>query len=855
MYDDAQEADRDELRKQREQRAKRYNIAAKSSGHLTPPQDYPSDEALYGDPVNYRYPADTTARARAAITRFNDSSNRTDGGYNNAEWAVIGRRIAKLASDKLDADYVYADGRVQRKEAEHHVVSVQGLHLSEAAKKTGRKWDVTVMGPTPETPLVAIQGREYVQSRNRRLYAIDGLRESVPLWDGVKVYDNHLTPDEFAQRAGMRSFLGEGVGVLTEPYFDEDTKSLRARLSVVDNAAAQKLLEAWNADVLKHIGLSVDTLPKMGRSIRYEGEEWPVLEGFERIFSVDVVSNPAAGGAFNRLLETRQTQSEEEQAMELTDEKLKDMVSKAVADALAAQQESQEAEEEDESEESGDDVEQEAEGAKDAGEGQGQEADPDPDTQPSVDAKALEHEVALLKCERMLDRRLEAAKLPDKLAQTVREAFEGRVFEKEELEKVVKRAKEAQAETDKSGEVKGAGADGIRSSFEGRHEAEVAFMEWMGGSAFRGLESADSYEVKDRLPEAYHAWIKAGKPAYTRMRRMSEFVYDLFGGDPLMNPHVIEAQTTSDLTSIIKNTVNLMIAADYSQRERWYEPLVQIEEVDTIDDATLVRMYGLDSLDVVNEGAPYTEVDADDEEETASFVKKGNYIGITLETMMRDKVQFVRSLPRRLSAAWYNTLSDLVSGVFTVNSATGPDLSDGGALFNATAVSSAGGHANLGTTALSYATYDAAVTAMLKQTDQPLGAGRKLLARPRYLLVPVDLRATALQIRNSEAVPGTADNEINPYYQAFDVVEVPTWTDTNNWAAMADPQQFPAIYLIFPRGQRVPQIFAAENDTAGALFTHDEIRYKVRMMTYRFSSSYECAPVADFRPLYKANVS
>jgi len=28
----------------------------------------------------------------------------------------------------------------------------------------------------------------------------------------------------------------------------------------------------------------------------------------------------------------------------------------------------------------------------------------------------------------------------------------------------------------------------------------------------------------------------------------------------------------------------------------------------------------------------------------------------------------------------------------------------------------------------------------------------------------------------------------------------------------------------------------------------------VRMMTYRFSSTYECAPVADFRPLYKANV-
>ena len=40
------------------------------------------------------------------------------------------------------------------------------------------------------------------------------------------MYDNHLTADEFAQKAGMRSFLSEGVGVLTHPRFDDATKSL-----------------------------------------------------------------------------------------------------------------------------------------------------------------------------------------------------------------------------------------------------------------------------------------------------------------------------------------------------------------------------------------------------------------------------------------------------------------------------------------------------------------------------------------------------------------------------------------------------------------------------------------------------
>jgi hypothetical protein len=86
------------------------------------------------------------------------------------------------------------------------------------------------------------------------------------------------------------------------------------------------------------------------------------------------------------------------------------------------------------------------------------------------------------------------------------------------------------------------------------------------------------------------------------------------------------------------------------------------------------------------------------------------------------------------------------------------------------------------------------------------------------------------------------------------VIVVPTWTDTNNWAAVADPNIAPAIWLIYPRGQRTPQIFTADGELGGAMFTNDELRFKVRLMTYRFSATYDCAPVSDFRPLHKSNV-
>jgi len=749
---------------------------------------------------------------------------------------------------------------MEENEQQHQLEGLR-LHAVEAEAKTGKAWDITIMGPTPDAPVIEANGREYIRSKNRRLYSVFGLRESVPLWEGVKVFDNHLTPSEFEDRGGMRSIITDGIGVLTNPHFDEAERALKATLKVINPQARAVLLEAYEAEVLQHIGLSVDTFAIEGEPVDVDGEPWPTMEGFKKILSLDVVSTPAAGGAFNRLLE-RQTITQEEKAM--TPEELKALAEKAVADALAerdkqaaeqAEAERLETERLEAERLEAEKAAREAAEAEAAGEAESEEEDADVGG-PDPEVEALKQKVAVMECERLLDKRLTEAKLPDHMAGMIRDLFAGRVYEADDLEKAVKRVKEADAVNDPTGGVAGAGSAG-HVTMDARDKAEIAFLSWMAGySGFRGLESViDNDLVAPHVSEAYQSWQKASKPNYGTIYRVSEWVRTLLGGDPLQDQRAYEAVTTSGMSSIVKNVVNLLVAADYGRRELWYDPIVTTEEVDTIDDATLVRVYGISTLSVVDEGQPYTELAWADDEETASFVKKGNYVGVTLEALMRDKTNKIRSIPGRLANSWYNTLSDLVSGVFTVNSGTGPVLGTTGALFNSTAATSAGGHANLGTTALSYTTYDAAVTSMAKQTDQALGVGRRLLAEPKNLLVPVDLRATALQIRNSERLPGSADNDINPYYNNINVIQVPQWTDTNNWAAVADKAQFPAIYLIFPRGQRTPQLFTADSELGGAMFTNDTLRFKVRMMTYRFSSTYECAPVADFRPLYKANVS
>lgn len=748
---------------------------------------------------------------------------------------------------------------------------------TDPAELTGREWDVTIIGPADDAKLVEHGGREFVESANGRLYSVAGLRKSVPDWEGVKVFDNHLTDEEFESRAGMRSPAGEWLGSITRPAWDARRRAVTGVFKVVDEALARKLKAAWEGGVLKTIGLSIDTIPE-GREAVIEGRQVPVIEGFEKILSVDLVAEPAAGGRFNRILAAKQRT----EATMFTEEQL-EQIRQMIAEALSALKtgaQEQDAEPEVSAEEAAEEV---VAAVEEVAEAAPPDADPAAVAQAAADAaqqaadeviEEVEEEapataapataleaVRRLEAKILLRDKLDAAKLPPKLQNLVTSALGSRRgITGKQMDTVIKRAKEAQVALDSSGQVRGVGGSRVRVGIgpQDKFQNEVLRL-FMGNSGFRALEHNKAHYVQERLTESYQTYIKDGRVP-VGYRSLSQLIYDVVGDAPIMSERFYEALTTSNMTSIVKNALNLMLAANYSKKTEWWDPIVRTEEVDTIDQATLVRVYGMDTLDVVDEGQAYTELTWRDDEEVPTFVKRGNYIGVTLETMLNDKLSVIRMIPERLATSWHNTLSTMVSNVFTIQSGTGPVFaSDTGALFNATAITTNGGHVNLLTASFSFSAYDAARTAMMKQTDQYSGGGtevgKRLLIRPKYLLVPVDLEQEGKRIRNSEFIPGLADNDINPHREEFEVVVVPEFTDANDWALVADPQEFPAIWLIFLRGRRVPELFTADSEVAGSMFTNDTIRYKVRLMTWRFSSTYDCAPVADFRPLHKNNVA
>jgi len=346
-----------------------------------------------------------------------------------------------------------------------------------------------------------------------------------------------------------------------------------------------------------------------------------------------------------------------------------------------------------------------------------------------------------------------------------------------------------------------------------------------------------------------------GIPPLTGLREL----YNLLSGDfdmtGVFNPDRVYLSnvTSSTMASITANVLNKRVANMFQTYPRWWEPISTDEDFASLQDVRWITLGGVGELPTVAEGASYTELTWDDNYQSKAFTKKGGYLGLTIEAIDKDDTSRLRAAPRALAQAAWLTIAKAVSAIFTANSGVGPTINVAGttrALFHTD-------NANLGTTALSFAAYAATRNAMRQQTELSSGERLGALTAPRFLLVPPDLEVTALQILASAGEPGTADNDINPLAAGDShnallqnarsrVIVVDLWTDTNNWAAVADPQLYPSIGIGYRYG-RAPEIFSVASPTAGLMFTNDTMPIKVRFF-------FAVGPI-DHRGLYKHNVS
>ncbi len=624
-------------------------------------------------------------------------------------------------------------------------------------------------------------------------FGADVLRQSMPMFDGLPVFIDH---PGLLEDASLRNL----AGTIASPEWNELEQGIQLKLKP-DGPSADLLLKIrdmakTNPAIMKSIGFScvVRVRTNPGGSPGSPAQVSRILS----VKSVDAVLDPARGGKF---LSTPSPFKGEGRGEGRSSPKGEPMTKKKSATPVL--EEYLELEEEE------------------------------------TEAVELQHDqsdaIMLSMCKNLLAATLAASKLPAPSQKVIRSRFEGLTFEPEELDRAIE-------------------------------EKRTEIAELSAASLVRGPARIGSLvNTDDQIAAAAHDMFEVPRPAElanvkpARLTGIRELYFLLTGDYELrggFHPDEMRLATTVDFSGLVANVMNKRVQKKWDELDQagygWWKLITRVEHFDSLNDLKGIIVGTVGTLPEVEEQGEYTELPIGDINETASFVKYGGYLPITLEALDRDETRKLRTMPDELAAGALRTISYYVAYVFTQATGTGPTMGDTGVLFNATAVTTVGGHANLGTTALAAAEWQVVRAAMfkqarlIKQASGYYGTGPRMGIGPKFCLIPVDLEKTARDIFINEWDVTDNKHAQNLLKGSAVPVVVPEWTDTNNWAAAADPAVLPCI-IVGERFGITPEIFVAGRETDPAVFMNDEHRIKVRI--------FNAILVQDYRGLYKENVA
>jgi len=336
-------------------------------------------------------------------------------------------------------------------------------------------------------------------------FSADSLQRSIPLWDGIQTFIDH-------------HWFGNSVhdlaGVCHSPAWDEQSQGIKLQLRPIGPAAP----------VLVEMGKQILTLEKSSRpdvgfsaDISFSAKGKDVQE-ILRVFSVDLVVNPARGGEFIRQIYQKFQKSGKESTNMANPETEKLSTQTPTQETLPGVER----------------VQQRIESDKKAVETllnvQGKIAELEGEAEK---ARALRVQM----CGQFLESALAAAKLPAPVDERLRKQFAGKLFEAEELTAAIEDARAMLSELTGASVVQGAR---IHSVFDTRDKLQAAADDLLGAPRDKQLEGLNVAKLSG-IRELY---------------LMLTGDYDLHGG---YDPQRAQFATTADFTGLVKNALNKIV--------------------------------------------------------------------------------------------------------------------------------------------------------------------------------------------------------------------------------------------------------------------------------------------------------
>lgn len=297
---------------------------------------------------------------------------------------------------------------------------------------------------------------------------------------------------------------------------------------------------------------------------------------------------------------------------------------------------------------------------------------------------------------------------------------------------------------------------------------------------------------------------------------------------------------TTDFSSLFANVANNRLRNAYDENPGTYSLWARrAPNAPDFKNLRVVQLSGAPDLLQTNEHGEFKYGKMTDGGETYAVLTYGRIVSLTRQAIVNDDLRSFERLVSAFGFAARRLENRTVYAQLTANA----NLADGGALFNATAVTTAGGHANLATGAPSALQLSSMATARTAMRLQKGLSGEELNLAPSYLIVPAALENTAYQLTSSNYVPATTAtvNEFRTGGKTAVTPIVEPILDANSataWYMGAASSQVDTVEYCYLDGAEGPVI---ESEVG---FETDGVSYKCRLDF--------AAKAIDFRGLYKA---
>jgi len=781
-----------------------------------------------------------------------------DGKYFKLPYSILEGEV-QLGSEPIEVERVWVETQSKQTELDDGLNML--MRLGQVQDQEGTAWDVTVCVPgftkngwyLPEK--VLRQGAALFEGTDVNIYEIPA-KGATHVDHSLFDVKSLLVKNKAGWLEGARYVAGEGI---------------KATLHFLDSFKwmGRNLLDAMNKGATVY-GLSWDAGVKATKESINNRLVMKLLE-FLAVDSVDIVTRPAAGGAFNRAIASivrpdsqqmahkqREDIMNREELLKLIGEKRPDLLKGKDLEKVTDEQVVEFARMA---------MDPPAPPGGDGGAGGGND-DPEPDKD-----KVTREDLARFRCEMDLDKVLGKSELPDAAQNHIRATFSEtvdgveriRIFTGEQLQKAIADEKDYLAKMTPQPGGEGVPASHIVVGMGTLERAQMA-VDKLFGLKKDDVEMCAKMETLEHQPfftERLGASVEHVRsvqdvqdyddvPSFRTLREM----YAFFTGDPNVTgffsrnnlPPDLRSRmdvTSSTFTYVLGNTLGRRLVKEYREANYLENLIISVRKnVKDFRTQEAVKIGGFPDLSTVDpETADYEEIAAiTDEEVTYTLGQKGNLLTITRKTIINDDISIVQRVVNKVGRAARRTHGQYVWDMYIDNDT----CVDGTAVFTS-------GHGNLGSSALSHATAYVAWAALAGMTEKDSGKYLGLLDAGDVvlnLIGPPAIKNLITRIEKEEFYYSSNDLTTKLPNPILGLIKGHVLSllsaDANDWLMVVPPDIAELIEMGYLNGREEPEMFVADSPQSEQVFVADKIRHKIR-------HEYAGAPI-DYVGAYKAEV-